>query len=90
MSTVREQYDSMLDELPAESKLALIEHVPFAKLLEETDPTAYRCGANDFQPTCDVCHHEFWADDTDDEAICASCKEEQEAQEQEEGEANDE
>jgi hypothetical protein len=53
MSTVKEQYDSMLDELDEESKVALINHVPFAKILEEVDPIAYRCGMNDYQPTCE-------------------------------------
>jgi len=78
MSTPREQFDSMLDELDPESKLRLIEHVPFAKLLEEVDPVAYRCGVSDFQPSCDKCGSEFWADDPDEEALCESCKAEDE------------
>lgn len=64
----------MLDELDSESKLHLIEHVPFAKLLEEVDPVAYRCGCSDFQTCCDVCHDEYWADDPDDEAVCNDCR----------------
>lgn len=74
MSTPREQFDAMLDELDAESKLRLIEHVPFAKLLQETDPIAYRCGMSDFQASCDKCGGEFWADDHDKEALCDECK----------------
>jgi len=78
MSTPREQYDAMLDELPAESKMELIDHVPFAKVLEELDPIAYRCGCSDFQATCDACHSEFWANDPDAEAICQDCANEEE------------
>lgn len=74
MSTPREQFDAMLDELDPESKLRLIEHVPFAKLLEEVDPIAYRCGVSDFQASCDECGNEFWADDPDKEALCEDCK----------------
>jgi uncharacterized paraquat-inducible protein A len=81
MSTPREQYDAMLDELDAESKLHLIDHVPFAKVLEELDPIAYRCGCSDFQASCDECHHEYWADDPDDEAVCEDCREEMQAAE---------
>jgi len=73
MSTPREQYDSMLDDLDAETKLGLIEHVPFAKLLEEVDPVAYRCGASDYQAQCDECRRKFYADDPDDEAVCPEC-----------------
>lgn len=80
MSTPREQYHAMLDELDAESKLHLIDHVPFAKLLEEVDPVAYRCGVSDYQPCCDECGREFWADDPDDEAVCADCRAEAEAE----------
>jgi len=87
MSTPREQYDAMLDEMPDESKLSLISHVPFAKVLEGLDPVAYRCGCNDFQPTCDECGREFWADDHDDEALCADCVKEAEAEETDESEA---
>jgi len=47
--------------------------VPFAKLLEEVDPVTYRCGASDYQPACDECGHEYWADDPDDEAVCPEC-----------------
>ena len=79
--TAREQYHAMLDELDAESKLRLIDHVPFAKLLEEVDPIAYRCGANDFQPTCKQCRQEYWADDPDDDAYCDTCREEMRAAE---------
>jgi hypothetical protein len=86
MSTSREQYDAMLDDLPDESKVALVNHVPFAKLLEDVDPTAYRCGCNDFQPICDECGDEFWADDPDDEAVCAECREEAAEAERESGE----
>lgn len=84
MSTPREQFDSMLDDLDAESKLRLIEHVPFAKLLEEVDPIAYRCGVSDFQASCDKCGSEFWPDDPDEEALCEDCKADDE-DEQEEG-----
>jgi len=65
----------MLDELDPESKLRLIDHVPFAKLLEEVDPVAYRCGCNDYTAVCDECGGEFWADDPDAEAVCSSCGE---------------
>src|SRR5262245_61165282 len=82
MSTPREQYDAMLDELDSDSKLRLIDHVPFAELLEAVDPTAYRCGCNDFQPTCDRCGHEYWADDHDEEAICSDCAAEEELAEE--------
>lgn len=75
MSTPREQYHAMLEELDDASKLRLIEHVPFAKLLEEVDPVAYRCGCNDYQAVCDECGDEFWADDPDAEAVCSSCGE---------------
>ena len=78
MSTPREQYDAMLDEMPGESKLSMIDHVPFAKLLEELDPVAYRCGCSDYQATCDECHREFWADDPDEEAVCPECTKEEE------------
>lgn len=74
MSTPREQFDSMLDELDAESKLRMIEHVPFAKILQGADPIAYRCGVSDFQAQCDECGAEFWADDPDEPAICDECK----------------
>ena len=75
MSTPREQYDAMLDDLDTESKIHLIDHVPFAKLLEEVDPVAYRSGVNDFQARCDDCHSEFWADDPDEPAVCPDCVE---------------
>lgn len=87
MSTAREQYDAMLDELDSESKLRLIDHVPFARLLAEVDPIAYRCGVSDFQATCDECYDEFWADDPDDEAVCGACKEAAESAEAETQEA---
>jgi hypothetical protein len=74
MSTPKEQYESMLDELDSDSKLALIDHVPFARLLEEVDPVAYRCGMSDYQASCDECGDEFWADDPDEPAVCAECK----------------
>ena len=71
------------------SKLALVAHVPFARLLEDTDPIAYRCGLSDFQPVCDECLHEFWADDPDEDAVCDTCREEmraaEKAEEEEEG-----
>lgn len=86
MSTPRQQYDSMLDEMDSESKLRLIDHVPFAKLLEEVDPVAYRCGCSDFQASCDECGREFWADDPDEEAICDNCKEAAEEEEETESE----
>ena len=73
MSTPREQYDTMLDDLEPDTKEQMISHVPFAKVLEDIDPIAYRCGCNDFQPTCDECGHEFWADDPDAEAVCPEC-----------------
>lgn len=82
MSTPREQYDAMLDDLPSTAKLSLIDHVPFAKLLEDLDPVAYRCGCNDFQATCDTCGREFWADDPDEEAICQDCAAEAKAGEE--------
>ena len=81
MSTPREQYDAMLDELDSKSKLALIDHVPFAKLLEEVDPVAYRCGCNDWGAQCDECNGEFWADDPDEDAVCDTCREEMRAEE---------
>lgn len=83
MSTPREQYDSMLDDLDTESKVRLIDHVPFAKLLEEVNPVAYRCGVNDFQAQCDECHGEFWADDPDAEAFCLDCAKSDEEEEEE-------
>jgi hypothetical protein len=81
----------MLDELPEETKVALVSHVPFARLLDDTDPVAYQCGLNDYQPTCDECHREYWADDPDEDAICDTCREEMRAAEKaEEDEAGQE
>jgi predicted Zn-ribbon and HTH transcriptional regulator len=74
MSTPKEQYDAMLDELPAEEQMRLIDHVPFARVLEDVDPVAYRCGLNDMQAACDDCGHEFWPDDHDAEALCEECR----------------
>ena len=71
----------MLDEMNDERKLALVAHVPFARLLEDTDPVAYRCGLNDFQAQCNECSHEFWADDPDEDAVCNTCREEMRAEE---------
>lgn len=71
--TPREQYEAMLDELPDKEKARLLSHVPFARLLEEFDPVAFRCGLNDFQACCEKCGDEFWTDGPDDEAICGEC-----------------
>ena len=90
MSTPREQYDTMLDELDDEAKFKLIEHIlwKFPKFYAEECPVDYRCGMADFQATCDECHGEFWADDPDEDAVCDSCRVEMRAEEKalEEGE----
>lgn len=74
MSTPKEQYDTMLDELPAEDRMRLINHVPFARVLEEFDQTAYDCGLSDFTAVCDNCGNNFCPDDYDEPAICGECK----------------
>ena len=84
MSTPREQYDAMLDNLDDESKLRLIEHVfrrGFASFYAEECPVDYRCGVSDYQASCDECGREFWADDPDEDAVCDTCREEMRAEE---------
>lgn len=85
MSTPKEQFDAMLDDLDDESKFAMVSHLlgNFARFYANECPTDYRCGLADFQAQCDECNHEFWADDSDEEAICSVCREE--AEEEEEG-----
>jgi formylmethanofuran dehydrogenase subunit E len=60
MTTPKQQYDAMLDDLEPEEKVRLIDHVPFAKL-------------PDFEPQCDICGESFVADDADAVAICQAC-----------------
>jgi len=86
MSTPREQYDSMLEDLDDETKVKLIEHVfaNFVRFYSEECPVDYRCGMADFQAQCDECHHEFWADDPDEDAVCDGCKEAAKEEEEEE------
>lgn len=74
MSTPKEQYDTMLDDLDPAEQMRMINHVPFARILEGIDPVAYRCGMNSMQATCDDCGDEFWPDDYDKEALCDECK----------------
>ncbi len=81
MSTPKEQYDQMLDDLDPQTKDRLLNHIPFAHILEEFDPIAYRCGMSDAQAICDDCHDEFWPEDHEDEALCSECRTKREQEE---------
>jgi hypothetical protein len=75
VSTPREQYEAMLDELDDCTKMRMLDHIPFARLLEDADPTTFRCGLADFEPQCDKCGEPYTADDEDADAICPECVE---------------
>jgi hypothetical protein len=51
-STALDLYDEMLDELYSPINIAGIEFDP-SRVLKELDPTAYRCGFNDWLDSCD-------------------------------------
>jgi hypothetical protein len=66
-----QQYREMLDEMPIGDVLA---NYSTAQALESVDETAYRCGMNDFQATCERCGDETWNDDGEDGAVyCEDC-----------------
>lgn len=78
MTTPKQQYDDMLDRLDSHTKEQLLSHIPFGKVLEQLDPISYRCGLADYQANCDRCHREFYPDDSDAEALCPSCADDDE------------
>ena len=79
MSTYKELYDRMLNE--CSEHCASCKNYGAARILEETDPTAYICGFNDWTDTiseggitCD-CGRDITDPDVciDDEVQCAVC-----------------
>jgi len=69
-----EDYDDMLDECYPE----FMGYLP-SDILQSVDPTAYRCGFNDYQEyktvyVCPCCHLEY--DDFDDAKYCCQVDDE--------------
>jgi hypothetical protein len=65
----------MLDDLNDRTKMSMLDHIPFARLLEDADPIAFRCGLADYEPACDRCGEQYTAEDEDADAICPECVE---------------
>lgn len=75
-----EDYDDMLDECYDEISIGGITFNP-SQVLKECDPTAYRCGFNDYQEyesvyKCPICGEEYNYDE-DEAKFCCQNEDEQ-------------
>jgi hypothetical protein len=76
MSVVEDAYDEHLDSLHEDDPGTLFANYSGSHLMKEADPTAYRCGLNDWSDSfpCVECGDEFSVDDPwNSNGVCEGC-----------------